>query len=47
MQVQGFAPTEAGFALSLLVVTASILSRYFCKLAGRTSSRAGRTRTAT
>jgi len=39
MQVQGFAPTEAGFALMPLVVTASILSRYFGKVTDRISPR--------
>jgi EmrB/QacA subfamily drug resistance transporter len=35
MQVQGFAPTEAGVALLPLVVTASILSRFFGRLTDR------------
>jgi EmrB/QacA subfamily drug resistance transporter len=39
MQVQGFAPTEAGVALLPLVVTASILSRFFGKLADRIQPR--------
>jgi EmrB/QacA subfamily drug resistance transporter len=39
MQVQGFAPTEAGVALLPLIVTASILSRYFGRLTDRISPR--------
>jgi MFS family permease len=39
MQVQGFAPTEAGVALLPLVVTASILSRWFGRLADRIQPR--------
>jgi EmrB/QacA subfamily drug resistance transporter len=39
MQVQGFRPTEAGVALLPLVVTASILSRYFGRLTDRISPR--------
>ncbi|HVY98403.1 MAG TPA: MFS transporter [Dongiaceae bacterium] len=35
MQVQGFKPTEAGVALLPLVVTASILSRFFGRLTDR------------
>jgi EmrB/QacA subfamily drug resistance transporter len=35
MQVQGFAPTQAGVALLPLVVMASILSRWFGRLADR------------
>jgi predicted MFS family arabinose efflux permease len=39
MQVQGFKPTEAGVALLPLVVTASILSRYFGRLTDRVQPR--------
>ena len=39
MQVQGFAPTEAGVALLPLVVTASILARYFGRLSDRIAPR--------
>jgi EmrB/QacA subfamily drug resistance transporter len=39
MQVQGFAPTQAGVALLPLIVTASILSRYFGRLTDRISPR--------
>jgi MFS family permease len=39
MQVQGFKPTEAGVALLPLVVTASILSRFFGRLADRIQPR--------
>jgi predicted MFS family arabinose efflux permease len=35
MQVQGFRPTEAGVALLPLIVTASILSRFFGRLTDR------------
>jgi EmrB/QacA subfamily drug resistance transporter len=39
MQVQGFKPTEAGVALLPLVVTASILSRYFGRMTDRVQPR--------
>ncbi|HEX6117907.1 MAG TPA: MFS transporter, partial [Dongiaceae bacterium] len=39
MQVHGFAPTEAGAALLPLVVTSSILSRYFGRLTDRIAPR--------
>jgi MFS family permease len=39
MQVQGFRPTEAGVALLPLVVTASILARYFGRLTDRIQPR--------
>lgn len=39
MQVHGFAPTESGAALLPLVVTSSILSRYFGRLADRIAPR--------
>jgi EmrB/QacA subfamily drug resistance transporter len=39
MQVQGFAPTQAGFALLPLVVTAAILSRWFGRLTDRVPPR--------
>jgi predicted MFS family arabinose efflux permease len=39
MQVQGFAPTQAGVALLPLIVTASILSRFFGRLADRIQPR--------
>jgi predicted MFS family arabinose efflux permease len=40
MQVQGFAPTQAGLALLPLVLTASLLSRRFGRLADRVPPRA-------
>lgn len=39
MQVHGFAPTEAGAALLPLVVTSSVLSRYFGRLTDRIAPR--------
>ncbi len=39
MQVQGFKPTEAGVALLPLIVTASILSRFFGRLTDRIAPR--------
>jgi EmrB/QacA subfamily drug resistance transporter len=39
MQIHGFAPTEAGAALLPLVVTSSILSRYFGRLADQIAPR--------
>jgi EmrB/QacA subfamily drug resistance transporter len=39
MQVHGFAPTEAGAALLPLVVTSSVLSRYFGRLTDRITPR--------
>jgi EmrB/QacA subfamily drug resistance transporter len=39
MQVQGFAPTEAGMALLPLVVISALLSRWFGRLADRVSPR--------
>src|SRR5262245_39794074 len=39
MQVHGFSPTEAGAALLPLVVTSSILSRYFGRLTDRIAPR--------